>query len=87
MTASVPKKAPEAPNQSYQNVSRETFLSDEGRISYKAEDGGFFFDQVRSADFLVQFGAGQWRGCDCHGDLRKALPMYVLPESRLVRGI
>jgi hypothetical protein len=44
--------------QSYQNVSRETFLSDLGPKPYRAEDSGPFFDHVRSINFLVQFQEG-----------------------------
>jgi hypothetical protein len=40
---------------SYQNVSRETFLSGWGLKSYKAEDSGAFRNLVGSSDFLVQF--------------------------------
>jgi hypothetical protein len=40
---------------SYQNVSRETFLSDRAGKSYKASDSGPFFNHVRSINFLVQF--------------------------------
>jgi hypothetical protein len=44
--------------QSYQNVSRETFLSDWGSKPYKAKDCGFSFSSVRLIDFLVQLESG-----------------------------
>src|SRR4029077_5728754 len=37
----------------YQNVSRETFLSDSSPKPYKAENSGFSVNLVRSIDFLV----------------------------------
>jgi hypothetical protein len=40
----------------YQNVSRETFLSDQSRKPYK--DSGAFFTLVRTIDFLVQLKLG-----------------------------
>jgi hypothetical protein len=38
----------------YQNVSRETFLSDSSPKPYKAENSGFSVNLVRSIDFLVR---------------------------------
>ncbi|MGI8570272.1 MAG: hypothetical protein ACR2KT_15090 [Methylocella sp.] len=45
-------------HQSYQNVSRETFLSDRGEKSSKAKDSGAVFELVRLIDYQVHFTVG-----------------------------
>jgi len=42
----------------YKNVSRETFLSDRRRKSYKPQDKRFVFDLVGTADFFCAIEHG-----------------------------
>jgi hypothetical protein len=59
----------------YQNVSRETFLSDRRRKSYKPQDKRFVFDLVGPADF---FGAIElWSARSLDGRVQRLMPSNV----------
>jgi hypothetical protein len=55
----LPSGARSRRRQSYQNVSRETFLSGRGRKPYKSKDSGPTFNVVGSTDLSVRFPGGR----------------------------